>query len=144
MSTPGRLLTRAAGWIAVGYGAVHTVVAPWDYRHVWTEILRGGPWTTLSLDGADETRAYSEAFWAGPDSKGVPVLLFGALVVRSADRGDPPPRAVGWAMTAWGATLVAMVPASLAWALLLDGALLVLAARTRGPGTPAARGPSPR
>ncbi len=127
-----RNLTRAAGWIAVSYGAVHTVVAPWDYRHVWAEILDRGPWRTLSLDVTPENRAYSEAFWAGPASKGVPVLLFGALVVRSAQRGDRVPPAFGWAMTGWGAVLVALLPASPAWALLLVGRLLVLAARTPG------------
>ncbi|QIB47309.1 DUF6463 family protein [Streptomyces aureoverticillatus] len=125
-------LTRAAGWIAVAFGAIHIVVAPLDKRDAWSDIFEQGPWQTISLDVTPENLAYSEAFWVGPASCGVPVLLFGAFVLWTAKQGARVPAAFGWAMTAWGAVLAALLPTSPAWALLAVGVLLVLAAR--GPG----------
>ncbi|MFD9884700.1 DUF6463 family protein [Streptomyces alboflavus] len=125
-------LARAAGWIAVAFGAIHIVVAPLDKRDVWSDIFEQGPWRTISLDVTPGNLAYSEAFWVGPASFGVPVLLFGAFVLWAAKRGARVPAAFGWAMTAWGAVLAALLPASPAWALVAVGVLLVLAAR--GPG----------
>lgn len=124
------VLTRAAGWIAVGFGVVHTVVAPLDQRDVWSDILKQGPWNTISLEREPtlEGLRYSEAFWIWPGSFGVPVLLLGGFVLWTARRGERVPAPFGWAMTAWGAALVALLPASPAWALLLVGVLLVLAA----------------
>lgn len=126
-----RHLARAAGWIAVGFGVVHTVVAPLEQLSVWGDILSKGPWQTLSLDRTPtpENLAYSEAFWVWPGSFGVPVLLFGAFVLWATRRGQRVPAPFGWAMIAWGAVLVALLPASPAWALLLAGILLVVAAR---------------
>ncbi len=125
-------VARVAGWIAVAFGVTHVLVAPLDYRHVWAEILDKGPWETLSLDVTSENRAYSEAFWVGPGSFGVPVLLIGAFVLWTVRRGEQVPAPFGWAMTAWGAGLVVLLPRSPAWALLVVGVLLVLAARTGG------------
>ncbi|MGW1957606.1 DUF6463 family protein [Streptomyces sp. NPDC001920] len=130
-------LTRAAGWIAVAFGVIHMVVSPLDNRDVWSDIFDQGPWQTISLDVTPENLAYSEAFWVAPGSFGVPVLLFGAFVLSAAKRGERVPVPFGWAMTAWGVVLVALLPASPAWALLLVGVLLVLAAR--GPGARDAR-----
>ncbi|MEV2256964.1 DUF6463 family protein [Streptomyces sp. NPDC050147] len=125
-------LTRAAGWIAVGFGVVHLVVSPLDKRDVWSDIFDQGPWRTISLDVTSKNLAYSEAFWVAPASFGMPVLLLGAFVLWTAKRGERVPAPFGWAMTAWGVVLVALLPVSPAWALLLVGVLLVLAAR--GPG----------
>jgi hypothetical protein len=68
----------------------------------------------------------------------VPVLLLGAFVLWTAERGERVPAPFGWAMTAWGVVLVAaLLPASPAWALPLVGVLFVLAARgPRARGTP--------
>jgi hypothetical protein len=130
MPTSG--IARVAGWIAVAFGVTHVVVAPLDYRQVWADILDKGPWETLSLDVTPENRAYSEAFWVGPGSFGVPVLLIGAFVLWTVRRGERVPAPFGWAMTAWGAGLVVLLPRSPTWALLVVGVLLVLAARTNG------------
>lgn len=133
ISRRGRLkLTRAAGWIATAFGAVHVVVSPLDNRDVWSDILDQGPWRTISLDVTPDNLAYSEAFWVAPGSFGVPVLLLGAYVLWTAKQGVRVPAPFGWAMTAWGVVLVALLPASPAWALLLVGVLLVLAARGQG------------
>ncbi|MDG9714868.1 DUF6463 family protein [Streptomyces sp. DH10] len=121
-------LTRAAGWTAVAFGAVHIVVSPLDNRDVWSDIFDQGPWQTISLDVTPENLAYSEAFWVAPGSFGVPVLLLGAFVLSTARRGERVPAPFGWAMTAWGVVLAALLPASPAWVLLLVGVLLVLAA----------------
>lgn len=123
-------IARAAGWIAVAFGMTHVVAAPLDYRHVWAEVLEKGPWNTLSLDVTPENRIYSEAFWVGPGSFGVPVLLIGAFVLWTVRRGERVPTPLEWAMTAWGADLALLLPQSPAWALLAVGVLLVIAART--------------
>ncbi|MET9422308.1 DUF6463 family protein [Streptomyces sp. NPDC006540] len=125
-------LTHAAGWIAVAFGVIHIVVSPLDNRDAWSDIFDQGPWQTISLDVTPKNLAYSEAFWVAPGSFGVPVLLLGAFVLWTAKRGERVSAPFGWAMTAWGVVLVALLPASPAWALLLVGVLLVLAAR--GPG----------
>jgi hypothetical protein len=125
-------ITRVAGWIAVAFGVTHVVVAPLNYQQAWSEILAKGPWQTLSLDVTPENRVYSEAFWVGPGSFGVPILLIGTFVLWTARRGEHVPAPFAWAMTAWGAGLVVLLPRSPAWALLVVGVLLVLAARTGG------------
>lgn len=121
----------------MGFGVIHTVVAPLEQRQrdVWGDILEQGPWRTLSLDDVTpENLPYSEAFWIWPGSFGVPVLLLGAFVVWTAGRGERVPAPFGWAMIAWGAVLVALLPKSPAWALLLVGLLLALAARAPAAG----------
>jgi hypothetical protein len=138
-SRPNELkLARAAGWIAVAFGAIHIVVAPLGNRDVWSDIFDQGPWQTISLEVTPENLAYSEAFWVAPGSFGVPVLLLGAFVLWAAQQGRRVPAPFGWAMTAWGVVLVVLLPASPAWALLLAGVLLVWAAR--GPGASDAEG----
>ena len=139
--TSRRKLTRAAGWIAVAFGAVHTVVAPLDKWDVWSSIVDKRPWRTISLTVTPENLAYSEAFWVAPGSFGVPVLLFGAMVLWAARRGERVPAPFGWAVAAYGVVLVILLPASPAWALPLVGVLLVLAARNPGAGD---AGPSRR
>lgn len=129
------VLAGTAGWIAVAFGVVHTVVAPWDYRDYWETIVDEGPWQTLTLDHDPGAMGYNEAFWIGPGSFGVPVLLFGAFVVWINRRGERVPTGFGWALTVWAAFLCAVMPSSPAWALLLAGVLLVIAPRTRGSAT---------
>lgn len=131
--TSASRLARVAGWIAVAFGVTHIVVAPLEHRDVWAEILDKGPWKTISLDVTPENRAYSEAFWVGPGSFGVPVLVIGAFVLWAARRGERVPAPFGWALTAWGSGLVVLLPRSPAWALSVVGVLLVLAARARRP-----------
>lgn len=132
-STSASRLARVAGWIAVAFGVTHIVVAPLEHGDVWAEILDKGPWKTISLDVTPENRAYSEAFWVGPGSFGVPVLVIGAFVLWAARRGERVPAPFGWALAAWGSGLVVLLPRSPAWALAVVGVLLVLAARTRRP-----------
>lgn len=124
-----KVASRVAGWTAVAFGVVHTTVAPWDYRDYWSDIFEKGPWETLTLDHAPGGMGYSEAFWIGPASFGVPILFMGAFILWATRRGERIPAGFGWALTLWGGVLVALLPASPAWALLLAGVLLVVSAR---------------
>lgn len=111
-------------------GVIHTLAALWDRLSTWADILSRGPWETISLDVTTDNRVYSEAFWYSPGSFGIPLLLFGGLVLWTVRRGARVPAPLGWGMTAWGAVMSALLPASPAWALLLAGVLLILAAHT--------------
>ncbi|WP_340686925.1 hypothetical protein LCL61_12110 [Amycolatopsis coloradensis] len=47
----------------------------------------------------------AEAFWFGPGSFGVPLLLLGALVLRQTRRGDRVPGWLGSGVVAWAVLL---------------------------------------
>lgn len=141
-STPGanrrNHLTQAAGWIGVGMGVLHVVVAPLDRRHVWSRTRAEGVWNAFTLRTPvtiDELRR-AEAFWMSLGSWGAPVLLLGSSVLWSARRGQRVPSWLGWLLIAWGAPLVVVLPASPGWAFPLMGGLIVLGdgpARTSSP-----------
>jgi hypothetical protein len=129
----GTRLTKAAGWIAIAFGAVHVVVASLDTHDIWSEVVADGWWNAFTLDTATTLAqlARSEAFWLTLGSFGVPVLVLGCHLVWSARRGQRVPGWIGWIVLAWGLLTVTALPASPAWALAVCGGLIVLGDRRR-------------
>jgi hypothetical protein len=86
----GARLTKAAGWIAIAFGAVHVITAPLESRprDIWSQVVDEGWWNTFTLDKATTLAELerSETFWVTLGSFGVPVLVLG-FVHRV---GDPP------------------------------------------------------
>lgn len=140
-----RTLTKAAGWIGIAFGAVHLVVAPFDVRGRWSDVVSEGWWNTFTLDPSTTLAQFerSETFWLTLGSFGAPMLVLGCYIVWSARQDARVPGWVGWMLLAWGVPLVTALPASPGWAIPLMGTLLVLGdwRRDRGPGqsSPATR-----
>jgi hypothetical protein len=131
----GARLTKAGGWIAVAFGALHMVFASLESRSrdVWSQAVDEGWWNTFTLDEPTTLNEFerSETFWVTLGSLGVPVLLLGCYVVWSANRGLRVPEWIGWALLAWGLLIVTTLPASPGWAIPLIGGLIVLGDRRR-------------
>ncbi|WP_367619150.1 DUF6463 family protein [Brachybacterium sp.] len=136
-SCRARRLLSAAGWLAVGFGTVHTLAAPLHpgRPRVWAETLSRGPWRTISLEPTDDALRHAEAFWVGPGSFGPPTALLGALFLTGARDGARVPASVAWGTLAWSVALTALLPKSPAWASLPIGPMLLLSRRghDRGP-----------
>lgn len=133
----GARLTKAAGWIAIAFGAVHVVVAPLDTRDTWSQVVADGWWNTFTLDESITLAQFerSETFWVTLGSFGVPVLVLGCYLVWSTRQGHRVPGWIGWIVLAWGLLISAALPASPAWALALSGGLIVLGDRLRSRAT---------
>jgi Family of unknown function (DUF6463) len=127
----GERLTKAAGWIAVAFGVVHVVVAPWETRDVWSQVVDDGWWNTFTLDESTTLAQFerSEAFWRTLGSFGVPVLVLGLYVLWATRQRQRVPGWIGWIVLAWGLLLVTALPASPLWALAVSGGLIVLGDR---------------
>ncbi|WP_114906632.1 DUF6463 family protein [Ornithinimicrobium murale] len=126
-------LVQAAGWVAIGMGAVHVVVAPLERGDVWSQVLGDGVWNTFTLKTPSTLSEFerAETFWTTFGSWGVPTLVFGGYVVWSARQGHRVPGWLGWTLLAWGAPLVIVLPASPGWAFPLIGGLIALGDRRR-------------
>lgn len=126
-------LSRAAGWIAVGIGAVHVVVAPLELPDVWSQVGADGVWNTFTLDKPTTLSEHERAgaFWTTFGSFGVPILAFGSYVVWSTRQGHRVPGWLGWILLAWGVPFVIVLPASPGWAFPVIGGLIVLGDRRR-------------
>jgi uncharacterized protein DUF6463 len=126
-------LTKAAGWIAVAFGAAHVVVAPHEVREVWSQVAADGWWNTFTLDKATTLAQLerSQAFWITLGSFGAPMLVLGSHIVWSARQRHRVPGWIGWTLLAWGVPVVTALPASPGWAIPAVGGLLVLADRRR-------------
>ena len=126
-------LTKAGGWIALVFGAVHVIVAPLESRSrdVWSQAADEGWWNTFTLDESTTTAEFerSETFWVTLGSWGVPVLALGCYVVWSARQGQRVPGWIGWIMLAWSVPFVTALPASPGWLFAVSGALIVLGDR---------------
>lgn len=133
-------LTAAAGWIAVAFGTVHTVVAPLDTAATWGQVWTEGWWNTFTLDppATFEQAERSAVFWTTLGSFGVPILALGGHILWSAHRRQRVPGGLGWLLLCWGATVVTALPASPGWAIPVIGALLVAGDRPRRRDRPAA------
>lgn len=129
----GARLTKAGGWIAVAFGALHMVFASLESRSrdVWSQVVDEGWWNTFTLDEPTTLGAFerSETFWLTLGSFGVPVLLLGCYVVWSVKQGQPVPEWLGWILLAWGLLAATALPASPAWALAVSGGLIALGGR---------------
>lgn len=129
LSPKGRRLnpTRLAGWIALGFGAVHLVVAGWATRAEWSRVADQGWWNTVTL-AEPRTRAEAEranAFWLTLGSFGAPMIAVGAHLLWATRHGHRVPRSVGWTLLAWGAPFLVVLPASPGWVVPLVGGLIV-------------------
>jgi hypothetical protein len=133
-------LTKAGGWIALVFGAVHVVVAPLETRSrdVWSQAADEGWWNTFTL-GEPTTLAEferAERFWVTLGSWGVPLLVIGCYVVWSARQGHRVPGWIGWIMLAWSVPFVTALPASPGWLIAVIGGLIVLGDRRSSRATP--------
>jgi hypothetical protein len=137
-------LTKAGGWIALVFGAVHVIVAPLESRSrdVWSEAADEGWWNTFTLDESTTIAEFerSETFWVTLGSWGVPVLALGCYVVWSARQGLRVPGWIGWIMLAWSLPFVTALPASPGWLFAVSGGLIVLGDRRSRQATPLRRG----
>jgi hypothetical protein len=129
----GIRLTKAAGWIALAFGAVHVVVAPLDAGDVWSQVAADGWWNTFTLDKATTLAQLerSQAFWVSIGSFGAPMLVLGSYIVWSARQHHRVPGWIGGMVLAWGIPLVFTLPASPGWAIPVVGGLIVLGDRRR-------------
>lgn len=128
---------RWASGIMVALGAGHLALIG---TLAWTDFagwVDRGVWAAVPL--LDETRN-GLAFWAGPGSFGVPLVLLGCLTWHLAGRGTPPPAWLGWAVAVWCAVGGLLLMPSPFVAGVVAGALIVAAARevTPRPGPPRA------
>ncbi|MGX1772977.1 DUF6463 family protein [Nocardia brasiliensis] len=123
--------TVIAGWIAIAFGVVHTVVAPLDVRRTWSQVVAEGWWNTFTLDQPTTLASFerSQAFWVTLGSFGVPVLALGCYIVWSTRRRYRVPGWLGWLIVCWAILLTTAVPASPVWALLVCGGLIVVGDR---------------
>ncbi|URM92401.1 DUF6463 family protein [Streptomyces sp. MRC013] len=131
-----RRLLRWAGGIMCVLGAGHLAllvllaresVAGWAERGVWAAVplLEGAGGPTV------ESLRNEGAFWAGPGSFSVPLVLLGCLVRHLAGRGVAVPAWTGWGIAAWcllGGVLLVPSPFFVG---AVAGLLVVLAARRR-------------
>jgi hypothetical protein len=140
----GARLTKAGGWIALVFGAVHVIVAPLESRSrdVWSQVADEGWWNTFTL--AEPTTAAelerSERFWVTLGSWGVPLLVLGCYIVWSTRQGHRVPAWIGWIMLAWGLIFATALPASPGWLLPIIGGLIVLGDRRRRQAAPLRQG----
>lgn len=121
-------LTRTAGWTAVAFGAIHTLVSPWETRDQWRKAAGEGWWHTFTLDPGDSLpeQQRSEAFWRSAGSFGVPMLALGSYVVWSERRGQRVPAWLGGTLLAWGLPMTVVLPRSPIWVVPAVGALLAI------------------
>lgn len=134
---PGRAgvrATKAAGWLSVVFGTVHTALAPWDVREVWSKVADEGWLNTFTLARpttlSDFERA--EAFWVSMGSFGVPVLILGGYILWSARQGHRVPGWIGAVLVVWAGALVVVLPASPGWVLLGAGVLILVGDKRHG------------
>lgn len=131
-----RGLLRWAAGILVVLGVGHlllTALATWSDVVGWAD--RGG-WAAVPLTmagwEAGPTAASLQnklAFWAGPASFAVPLILLGALIWHLAGHGTRVPAAIGWALAAWCTVAGILLVPSPFFAGTVAGLLIVLAAR---------------
>jgi hypothetical protein len=129
----GARLTKAAGWIALVFGAVHVIVAPLESRSrdVWSRVVDDGWWNTFTLSEPTTLAEYelSERFWVTLGSWGVPLLALGSYIVWSTHQGHRVPAWIGWIFLAWGLIFATALPASPGWLFPVIGGLIVLGDR---------------
>ena len=133
MGTGGKRLRWAAG-IMLALGAGHLVlataiaadsVAGWADRGVWAAV----PLLPEAGEPTVETVRNSAAFWAGPGSFAVPLILLGGLTWHLARRGVPVPAGIGWGLAAWCLLGGILLVPSPYFAGVAAGALIISAAR---------------
>ncbi|MFI6734738.1 DUF6463 family protein [Nonomuraea sp. NPDC050451] len=133
MNTGKRLLRWASGIMLV-LGAGHLsllALSAWDEVTGWADR---GLWAAVPLDltGGVQTAESLQnklAFWAGPGSFAVPLILLGCLIWHLAGRGVAVPAGLGWGVAAWCVLGGVLLVPSPFFAGTVSGALIVVAAR---------------
>lgn len=135
MSRRRQLLHWSSGiMLMLGVGHLSVVVlSTWDHVTGWVDR---GMWAAVPLAVSDggtpptlESLQNKLAFWGGPGSLAVPLIILGLLIWHLADRGIVVPAGIGWGMVAWcllGGVLLVPSPFFVGAA---SGVLIVLAAR---------------
>jgi len=135
----GNRLTKAGGWIAAVFGALHVIVAPLesDSRDIWSQVVDEGWWNTFTLDDSTTLAQFerSETLWVTLGSWGVPVLVLGCYVVWATHQGQRVPGWIGWILLGWGLVFATALPASPAWLFVVSGGLIVLGDRRKSRAT---------
>ncbi|MBA9001730.1 DUF6463 family protein [Thermomonospora cellulosilytica] len=98
-------------------------VTGWVDRGVWAAV-------PLALADGDAGSPQNQlAFWAGPGSFAVPLILLGCLTWHLAGRGVAVPAGIGWGLAAWCFVGGVLLVPSPYFAGVVSGALIILAAR---------------
>ncbi|NYI05297.1 hypothetical protein FHU37_002240 [Allostreptomyces psammosilenae] len=131
-----RALLRWASGIMLVLGAGHLLLVGLLLRQDFARWVEGGPWAAVPLALSDvgagaavESVRDQVAFWSGPGSFSVPLVLLGCLTWHLAGRGVAVPAAIGWGLAAWcfvGGVLLVPSPYFVG---VIPGVLIVLAAR---------------
>ncbi|MET9216590.1 MULTISPECIES: DUF6463 family protein [unclassified Nocardia] len=119
-----------AGRVLAFLGAAHVVAATLlGHRHY-------GEWFTfgLWLPDADITELPPAigAFWMGPGSFGVPLLLLGCLIVWLDRRAIAPPAFLAWSLLVW-TVCCALIFEPAPWVLAAAASVLLLIGIRRAP-----------
>ncbi|MER7078565.1 hypothetical protein SAMN02982929_01201 [Saccharopolyspora kobensis] len=142
MNTRKRLL-RWASAIMLVLGAGHLSLIALISSAQFTDWLYQGLWATVPLADigtAPTVEALQDkvAFWGGPGSFAVPLILLACLIWHLAGRGASVPAGIGWALLVWCTLAGIVLVPSPYFAGTIAGALIVLATRTKAPQRQAA------
>ena len=136
-----KLLLRWASGIMFVLGAGHLLFGAVIARDSFVGWADRGGWAAVPLTsvGGDQSTVESlrngVAFWAGPGSFAVPLILLSCLIWHLAGRGVTVPAAIGWALAAWCLLGGILLVPSPYFAGVVAGALIIRAARlTPRPG----------
>jgi hypothetical protein len=97
----GTRLTKAGGWLAIAFGAIHVVVASLDTSDTWSQVADDGWWNAFTLDESTSWIGWLTLAWGLPfaitlpASPGWAIPLIGGLIVlgdrrRSVEAGAQP------------------------------------------------------
>ncbi|WP_043636709.1 DUF6463 family protein [Nonomuraea candida] len=129
MDTGKRLLRWASGIMLV-LGIGHLSLLTFISRDDLARWVEQGLWAAVPLSpGAGGNPENQVAFWAGPGSFSVPLILLGCLVWHLAGRGVAVPAGIGWGLAAWCLLGGVLLVPSPYFAGTVAGALIVAAAR---------------
>ncbi|MEV4566086.1 DUF6463 family protein [Nonomuraea sp. NPDC049419] len=135
MNTERRLLRWAAGImlvLGIGHLSLLTLISREDVAG-WVER---GLWAAVPLlSGAEGNLDDQVAFWAGPGSFAVPLILLGCLVWQLAGRGVAVPAGIGWGLAVWCLVSGVLLVPSPYFVGAIAGVLIIVAGRrsSRGP-----------
>ncbi|MFC4059538.1 DUF6463 family protein [Planomonospora corallina] len=140
---PGKRLLRWASGIMLVLGAGHLSLLALVAREDVIGWVDRGMWAAVPLALADGGAARTVrslqndvAFWAGPGSFAVPLILLGCLTWHLSGRGVAVPEGIGWGLAAWCVLGGVLLVPSPFFAGVLSGALIIVAARKGDrPGT---------
>jgi hypothetical protein len=128
MNTGTRLLRWAAGImlvLGIGHLALLTFISRDDVAG-WADR---GLWAAVPLFSGGRNLENQVAFWAGPGSFAMPLILLGCLVWHLAGRGVAVPAGIGWGLAVWCLVGGVLLVPSPYFAGAVAGALVIVAGR---------------